>query len=240
MERERPLLGQREVEYVQRQLEALPRSVTLISFTEPDCPTCQATEQLAREIAEAVPRVVPATADRSRAGSREVFAAYGIDRVPALALSAAADWAAGPDNGIRFFGFPGGYEFESLLQAIQRVARADAGLSPEMAAYLTSLGATPLHLQVFVTPTCPYCPRMVQLVHRMALFSPAVRGDMVEATQFPDWAERRGVRGVPLTVDGEGALRVEGLVPEGRLLRALRERPEAAGTARTGRLAERG
>lgn len=218
---ERPFLGPRELAYVRRQLQGLPRPVTLISFTEPGCPGCGATEQLAGEIAGAVPGLSAVAVDRSAPSSKSVVQAYGIERVPALALTAAAGLQ--PDNGIRFFGFPGGYEFDSLLQAIARVGRGEAGLSPEMAAYLTSRGATPLHLQVFVTPTCPYCPRMVQLVHRMAAFSPFVRGDMVEATQFPDWADRYSVQGVPLTADLEGRLRVEGLVPEHRLLHELQE-----------------
>ena len=42
----------------------------------------------------------------------------------------------------------------------------------------------PVHIQVFVTLTCPYCPMAVQLAHEMAMESPLITSDMVEATEF--------------------------------------------------------
>jgi glutaredoxin-like protein len=209
------IMGTREQEYVRQRLAELPRAVRLVVFAGAGSETADATEELAREIAEAVPAVeVQIVGEDERA----LEAAYGIDGRPALAIEPAEGSA--PANGIRFFGFPGGYEFDSLLDAVGRVARADPGLSAGTLAVLLGL-QTPLHLQVFVTQTCPYCPRMVQLAHRMALASPMVRADMVDAAEFPDLADRFRVQGVPLTViDGKGS--VVGAVPEARLLEAIR------------------
>ena len=75
-------------------------------------------------------------------------------------------------------------------------------LSPESRAFLDGLAAD-VHLQVFVTPTCPYCPPAVILAQQMAFYSPRVRADMIEATEFPQLAQKYNVYGVPRTVINE-------------------------------------
>ena len=81
-------------------------------------------------------------------------------------------------------------------------------------------------LMVFVTPTCPYCPRAVVLAHQMAMESPYVTAEMVEAMEFQEFSTRFSVGGVPQTTINEGAGTVVGAVPEEHLLseinRALR------------------
>lgn len=221
------LMGEKERAYVREQLGTLPRPVRLVVFTrDADCQSCEALEQLAREIAEEIPEV-----QAERVDERDVrrAAAYGVDARPALAVQ--PQDVDGPTNGIRFFGFPGGYEFGSLLDAIRRVAGSDPGLGGQLRGYLGGL-SEPLRLQVFVTPTCPYCPRMVQLAHRMALASPLVQADMVDATEFPELSNRFGVQGVPMTViDGDTS--IVGAVAEDQLLAALRQ--ARGGAARQGR-----
>lgn len=210
------LMGTAEHAYVSQRLGNLPRAVSLVVFTrERECESCDATEQLAREIAEVAPGV---RVDVVGEDQPLRAAAYGIERRPAVAVETAD--APGPGNGVRFFGFPGGYEFDSLLEAIRRVACADPGLGGELLDYASSL-RQPLHLQVFVTQTCPYCPHMVQLAHRLALASPLIRADMVDAGEFPRLSQRYGVQGVPLTLIGE-THSVVGALPEARLLAELR------------------
>ncbi len=48
----------------------------------------------------------------------------------------------------------------------------------------------------------------------MAIENPLVRADMIEATEFPDLAQRYSVYGVPLTVAND-KVRLEGGAPEG-------------------------
>jgi len=74
---------------------------------------------------------------------------------------------------------PGGYEFASLIHAIKMVSSKSSALSTETKEQLKTL-SKPLHIQVFVTLTCSYCPTAVQIAHGMALESPLVISDMVE------------------------------------------------------------
>jgi glutaredoxin len=80
----------------------------------------------------------------------------------------------------------------------------------------------PVHFQVFVTPTCPYCPRAVRLAHQLALESDVIRGDMVEAIEFPHLSVKYQVQGVPRTVINE-TVHIEGAVPEPMLMARLNE-----------------
>ena len=56
------------------------------------------------------------------------------------------------------------------------------------------------------------------LALQMALESPLVEVEAVEAMEFPDLSERFQVRGVPQTTINQGAGTVVGAMPEGDLL----------------------
>jgi hypothetical protein len=58
----------------------------------------------------------------------------------------------------------------------------------------------------------------VVLALQMALESPLVEVEAVEAMEFPDLSERFQVRGVPQTTINQGAANVVGAVPEEDLL----------------------
>lgn len=54
---------------------------------------------------------------------------------------------------------------------------------------------------------------MARLALRMALASPRVRADVMEVNEFPHYAQRYQVMGVPKTIINEAAS-IEGAVPE--------------------------
>jgi len=70
-----------------------------------------------------------------------------------------------------------------------------------------------VHIQVFVTPTCPYCPLMATAAHRFALINQNITADVVEAVEFPELAHRYRVMTVPKTVIND-EVEFEGVIPE--------------------------
>lgn len=56
------------------------------------------------------------------------------------------------------------------------------------------------------------------LAHQMALESPLIQAEMVEAIEFPELSQRHAVSGVPQTTINDGAGVVVGAVPEDYLL----------------------
>ena len=73
---------------------------------------------------------------------------------------------------------------------------------------------SPIDVLVFVTPTCPHCPRAVTLAHRMAVESPLIRATCVEATEFMDLSRSYQVTGVPKTVVAGTDAEILGALPE--------------------------
>lgn len=209
-----PMLNEDVKQQVKQQLANLSNSVRLVMFTQDfECQYCAETHQLVEEVAALSDQIEAEIYDF--VADEKVAEEYEIDKIPAVAV------AGDEDYGIRFYGIPSGYEFTSLLEAIRRVASREAGLTDETQAYLSQLDE-PVHMQVFVTPTCPYCPQSVVLAHQMALASPMVTADMVEAQEFPYLSTKYQVMGVPRTVINESTY-VEGAAPESMLLQKLQE-----------------
>ena len=61
------------------------------------------------------------------------------------------------------------------------------------------------------------------LAHQMALESPMVIGEMVEAMEFPELADRYGVSGVPQTTINDGAGNAVGALPEANLIAEIQQ-----------------
>jgi len=205
-----PILSDRVKSRVKGVFSGLKEPVKLVLFTQEfECETCADTRQLVEElsaISEKVKlEVYDFVSDRGKAE------AYGVDKIPAIVVEGRKDY------GIRFYGIPGGYEFNSLLHAIQIVSAEDSGLSQEAKSMLKSL-TKPAHIQVFVTLTCPYCPMAVETAHKIALESDLVRADMVEATEFPHLANRYQVFAVPKVVIND-KISFEGALPEIQFIR---------------------
>jgi hypothetical protein len=62
----------------------------------------------------------------------------------------------------------------------------------------------------------------VVLAHQFAMESPMVEAEMVEATEFPELANRFDVSGVPQTTINQGAVNVVGAVPEAQLVEQIK------------------
>ena len=78
----------------------------------------------------------------------------------------------------------------------------------------------PVHIQVYVTPTCPYCPRAVRIAHQMAIENPLITSDMVEAMEFPDLADKYSVMSVPKMIVNE-TYHFVGALPEPQFIEQI-------------------
>lgn len=200
--------------------EKLRDPVRLIVFTqEHECEYCRETREMAEEIASLSELLTVEVYDF--VADEGVAREYGVDKIPAIAVVGAKD------HGVRFYGFPGGYEFTSFVEDIIDLSTGEHGLSEGTLRELGQLDI-PVHVQVFVTPTCPYCTRAVRLAHKLAIASEHIRADMIEAIEFPHLANKYQVFGVPLTVINE-KIRIEGSVPEARLVQELMRVKEKEG-----------
>lgn len=195
---------------------AIEEPVQVLYFGSKDnCETCTETRQLLEEVTALHDKIELGVYDIEE--HREVASRFNVEYAPGIVI-AARDDADVRNLGVQFSGIPAGHEFSTFINDILIVSKRDSGLSETTREFLRSLDK-PVHLQVFVTPTCPYCPRAVLLAHAMAMENPQmIRAEGVEATEFPELANRFNVRGVPQTVINAGAGTVVGAMPEQNLL----------------------
>ena len=140
--------------------------------------------------------------------------AFGVEGIPAIAVLRGED-----DTRMRFLGAPAGYEFMSLIEAIIAAGTDEPGLSEDSRSLVAGV-AEPLDIKVFVTPTCPHCPRAVTMAHKMALANPLITATCVEATEFLELSRQFRVTGVPKTVVN-GTIEILGALPEDAFVRAV-------------------
>jgi len=206
------LLQEKDREQIRAMFRQLVNKVTITLFTqEIECQYCSETHQILEEVRELSDKLNLNVYNFQI--DKEIVEQYKIDKIPATVIEGDQDY------GIRYYGIPSGYEFSSVLEDIIDVSKGDSGLSSESKTLLKEI-TTPLRLQVFVTPTCPYCPRAVRLAHQIAIENKFVTGDMVEATEFPHLSMRYNVRGVPRTMVGE-EFPIEGALPENAYIQKI-------------------
>jgi glutaredoxin-like protein len=199
------LLKEKDRQYLQDEFAKLTEPVRLILFTQEfECASCRDTHTLLEETAALSEKIELIAYDLVQ--NKEKTIAYGVERVPAVIVEGERDY------GIRFLGIPSGYEFSSLIEDIIDVGTGKTSLSDATKERLSQLEKT-VHIQVFVTPSCPYCPKAVRTAHMMAMESEKVTADMVMANEFPDLANRYGVMAVPKVVLNEKTS-FEGAIPE--------------------------
>ncbi len=206
---------------VQEVFAQLEQPVEILFFGSGDpqhCMYCEETKALLEEVSALSDQLHLQVYDIEKDAA--LAQQYKVDSVPAFVL-AGRDGEQVIDYGIRYKGIPAGHEFSSLINDLILVAKRDSNLSPETRQFLQGL-TQPVHLQVFVTPTCPYCPRAVVLAHQFALESPLVEAEMVEAMEFPELADRFAVSGVPQTTINMGAGTLVGAAPEQNLVEEIR------------------
>ncbi len=215
-----PILKVEVQQQVREAFAGLTNPVRLVVFTQGEggaleCDFCAEMRQLIEEVAALSDKL--SLDVRDLLGDAEVAEVYGVDKIPALVVMRGGTQPK--DYGIRFYGIPSGYEFSTLIEDIRLVSRGQPELSSETKKALAHLAA-PVRIQVFVTPSCPYCPRAVLQAHKLAMASDWITSDMVEAQAFPHLASRYQVYGVPRTVIAD-VIHVEGAVPEAALVSKL-------------------
>jgi len=138
---------------------------------------------------------------------------FGMERIPATVLR-------GRDSAVlKFYGLPGGTEFATFVESITDISRGEAVLSSGSAKALRKLKHD-VTVRVFVTPTCPYCPQMMRAAYQLALANPRIHPEVIEVNEFPELAQRYGVRAVPFTVIAD-KVAISGAVPDRVLVEQL-------------------
>jgi thioredoxin reductase (NADPH) len=233
-EDEKDILGEETRKALRETFEMLQGRVILEVFTQKGVNDefSAVTVRLMKAIAELSDKIEVNVNDMTGEKARK----YGVSRSPSVLID--------PEKyRIRYTGAPVGEEGISFIQTLIRVSMGESTLTPVSKAKLAKLNEK-RHIQVFVSPTCPYCPGEVMNSFKAAIERPdLVSAEAVEATENLDLAREVDLSGVPHTIVN-GVTVSKGLQPEERFIdnlmemkpfvdtRDLRQVPAVGGEAR--------
>lgn len=175
-------------------LSGMKERVSLLYFTQDiECGICREVHQFLDEFCSLSDKINLSSIDFVAEKTKADY--YGVDKIPALLLLDKND----NDSGIRFYGVPAGYEINSFVAALLDLSGNRKPLPDALTAKIQSI-KKPVHIQVFISTSCPYCPDAVIGAHRLAIENKLIRADMVDASIFTPLAIRFNVSGVPKTI----------------------------------------
>ncbi len=207
------LLKEQDVQYIKELFDRdLVDPVELVLFlesegsdkvTDANSQYLLATEEIAREVSEISDKISLTIYKDDKEKEKE----YGVKEISALFIQ-----GKNTDKNVVFYGIPSGHEFSSLLEDIVNVSQGATRLSPASKETARNI-KVPVEILVFITPTCPHCPRAVKTAHQLAMENKLIKAAMIEANEFPELSKKYNVYSVPKIVINE-KVQFEGALPE--------------------------
>ncbi|MGC9125790.1 MAG: protein disulfide oxidoreductase, partial [Caldisericaceae bacterium] len=170
------------------------------------------TEEIVKEVAALSAKIKVQTFKDNPEKEKE----YKVKEISALFIE-----GKNTDKNVVYYGIPSGHEFSSLLEDIVDASKGTTEL-PESVKNQVKKISSPVEILVFVTPTCPYCPKAVRTAHQFAMENHLINGVMIEANEFPDWSNEKNVSAVPKIVINN-KVEFEGALPEDAFLSSVYE-----------------
>lgn len=142
-----PLLSAADEQLLKQHLSTISKEVTLLLFTQ----TFGGSESgpLARQVVDELAALSDkvTVVEKNFVLDTDDRAKYGIDKSPAIVVL-----SDGEDTRFRMYGAPSGYEFVPLVESVLLAGTHELELEEATLALLATVD-TPMHLQVFSTPT---------------------------------------------------------------------------------------
>ncbi|MFX1512046.1 MAG: thioredoxin family protein [Promethearchaeota archaeon] len=190
-------------EQVRKTFSQMSKPITIHAFlSEKHCLLCNETREILiilEELSQGKLHVDYCECDTDSDKAKK----FEIERHPAIIYSDFPN--------VRFYGIPAGFEFGSLVEAF--VDAANGVDMPDRIKESVKAIDKKVTIKTFVTPTCPYCPRMIRAGQRFGMVNSNILAEGIEATEYPELSQKYAVFGVPKTVIND-KINIDGLVPE--------------------------
>ena len=198
----------------------LKGEVNLMLFYDSDpnaCTYCGETSELLKDLSARDSRIKLTEYNINESKKEAQF--LGVDKVPALVIGGKKIY------NMLYFGIPAGYEFASLLADIIDASKGYTDLPEQIKTRLKEV-KKPVDIKVFVTPTCPWCPKAVRTAHQFSMENSMIRSSMIEATEFSELSGKHNVMAVPKIVIND-SISFEGAKPPADFLEYVLEAARA-------------
>ncbi len=183
------VLQDSDKEMIRKKFVGLAGNVDLIVFSqELECQFCKETREMALDLATLSSKIKVKIYDFVK--NVDEVGEYKIKKIPAIAIIGKSDF------GIRYYGLPAGYELSTMIDTLIDVSKGTTTLSEAIKKKLSEIKKD-VHLQVFVSPTCPYCPKAARTAQQFAIENENIRSDVIEMMEFPHLVQKYSVMSVP-------------------------------------------
>ena len=183
------VLQDSDKETIQKKIVGLADNVELNVFTqELECQFCKETREMVLDLGTLSNKIKVKIFDFVR--NEDEVREYNIKQIPAIAIVGKKDY------GIKYYGVPSGYEIPTFIDAIIDVSKGRTSLPDTIKTRLAEV-KKPVHLQVFVSPTCPYCPKAARTAYQFAIENENIHSDVIEMVEFPHLVQRYSIMSVP-------------------------------------------
>lgn len=197
-------------------LGELKNKVNILFFgSDSNCPTCRDTFRFMEAFSLLNDKISLKYCDLEK--ETQLAASLKIDETPAIVLLDEFN----KHFGIRFYGIPAGYEIHSLISAVKEISGIPGEMPDEIMYRIHGL-QIPVHIKVFVTPTCSQCPGAAISAHRIAFHNEHITADVIEANTFSELAQKYEVKSVPKVIINEKHV-LTGAQPVTRYLEIMEE-----------------
>ena len=169
-----PLIDEQSKKVLKEVLKAkLKNNINILFFKgdTPECIFCKQIEELLKEIKSLSEKINYKTYNIASTEAK----VFGITSAPVLTFEERTN--------VRFLGIPSGHEFTVFIDDIINISRNQVDIKYSTAKALSTINKK-VHIMVFVTPTCPYCPITVRTAHQFALFNKNITSEMIEAMEY--------------------------------------------------------
>jgi glutaredoxin-like protein len=191
------MLDQKNKDALKNVLTAMKNKVNIVFFNQEfECIVCSNTRIFLEEVSQLSDKIGLTVFDFERDADKAKY--YHIDKMPGILLLDDKN----NDTNVKFYGLPAGYEINSFIKSLIEVSGNREAFPPAILDRIKKIDRD-IHIQVFVSLTCPYCPQAVMIAHKMALENKRIKADMVDVTSFPYLGNRYNVEGVPKIIINE-------------------------------------
>ena len=174
-------------------LAQMKNEITIKLFIDGKCDTCLETKQLLEETKTLSDKINLVVHEINE--SKEEAEKYDITLTPTFIILD----DKGTYSGVRFSGFPGGYEINSFVSSLLEMSGLRHEFPQEVVDRVAKI-KEPIDIKVFVTLGCPHCPGAVETAHRLAMLNSNIKATMIESQTFMELARIHKVSSVPKIV----------------------------------------
>jgi len=200
-------------EALKQLFSSFPRRVVdhlIISSANEECQTCKDALELANALMEISDgklevRVVEKTSD--------IGVKLKPRYVPAWVFET-------PGYNVRYYGLPLSQEFPPFIYIHHYIATGKLKIPENIINEVMKID-TSLHVKIFVTPQCPYCPQVVDIFNQIGLVNNRILVETIEAMEFPEEADKYKIFYVPAVIIND-LERMDGYVPLDIIVKMLK------------------